>query len=226
MSEWAIMFVDMVGSTEFKYKYHGSVEQTFKALYTLIRDHSKGREHIKFTGDGAMVIFRHIPENNGCQYALRAAKDIIRAVDRRNLTFASPPAIHIRVGIASGNPAKGECYELSTEPELSGTKVDLAARLCQETDPDTILVDIRTMENSKLPAHLFVKCEQRLPLKGIPRPDNEEEHYYFESDRLLRTPKGDNFSKGLLALYPDREALNRDFTPARLMMTELDVSAQ
>jgi MoaA/NifB/PqqE/SkfB family radical SAM enzyme len=211
MAGWAVMFVDMVGSTEFKYQHADKpdeVNQTFMDLYTLILDNSEGKEHSKFTGDGAMVIFR--PDRRRCEHALDSAEKILQAIDRRNLRFAHPP-IHIRVGIATG-----ECYELVLRQELSGTVVDLAARLCQETESDTILVDRTTKENSGVPAHRFEECKGRLPLKGVPLPSgNRDQYFYYKPHRFLRAAADENFSEGLLALYPDRAALNRDLPPAR-----------
>ncbi len=211
MAGWAVMFLDMVGSTEFKYEHAddpNEVNQTFADLYTLILDNSEGKEHSKFTGDGAMVIFRQ--ERRGCEQALDSAEKILQAIDRRNLRFEHPP-IHIRIGIATG-----ECHELVPRQELSGTIADLAARLCQEAESDAILVDGTTKEYSGVPSHRFAECKRRLLLKGVPlSPGNRDQYFYYKPRRFLRTATGDNFSKGLLALYPDRAALNRDLPPAR-----------
>ncbi|MBV8856653.1 MAG: radical SAM protein [Acidobacteria bacterium] len=212
--QWSVMFIDLVGSTELKYKEGaGVVADIITELFRIIHDEIIDG-HIKFTGDGAMVIFEK--DRDGALHALEAAERILQKVDGANLKFEYP-RIHVRIGIATG-----ECYEVSkvsSSPELSGKTADFAARLQGEAEVDSILVDEPTKTSSRLPAHRFVECTRRLSLKGVPPPtrDEREKFYFFKADRLLKPPKQDHYSKGLLALYPDRASLFRDLSAVRLI---------
>jgi len=207
------MFVDLVGSTALKYEEEPlKVASLIQDLFASIKDETKGQKNIKFTGDGAMVIFEK--EDGGCKNGLLSAERILQKVDKTNLTFESP-RIHIRIGMATG-----KCYEVSAvgPPELSGKTADLAARLCNEADVDSVLIDHATKDDSGLPSYRFELCSRRLSLKGVPMPPKEPDNYYhFKVSRFLKPPKQDHYSKGLLALYPDRLALSRDLTPIRIM---------
>jgi MoaA/NifB/PqqE/SkfB family radical SAM enzyme/class 3 adenylate cyclase len=207
-----IMFVDMVGSTELKYREQpDNVARLILDFVTIINENTPGRDNWKFTGDGAMVIYRKHPA--GCNLALRQAEQVIQAMDRHNLLFTTPH-VQIRVGIASGR-----CYILNDAPtEVSGTTADLAARLCSEADPSTVLLDELTKTDSQLPKHRFFSFERHIALKGVPLPsDKAVKFYYLKTHRLIKPPSRANFSKGLLALYGDRGALLRDFTPTRIL---------
>jgi MoaA/NifB/PqqE/SkfB family radical SAM enzyme/class 3 adenylate cyclase len=211
---YAVMFVDMVGSTAFKYGNGEAFPDVIEDLFGLIQSELINGQ-ASFTGDGAMASFRCEGKDAiGYLNAIHSAEKILQAVDRLNMEFRRPPRprIHIRIGIAAG-----DCYEISPiDPRaLVGTPVDLAKRLCDSTEVDTILVDQDTKEKSNLPEHRFERCLQHLALKGIELEDKP--FYYFKPARLLRPLKADNFSKGLLALYPDRQALLRDFSPLRLI---------
>lgn len=216
MEHWVIMFVDMVNSTRLKYTQESAIViEVIKKLYSIIQDKSSGKESIKFTGDGAMVIFKQ--KNNGCEMALKAAEGILQAVDRQNLLFdpqfkTNLYPISIRIGISTG-----ECHEISTIGlDLCGRKVDLAARLCAEAEPDSILIDEATKGKSNFPKHRFSFCKRRLLLKGVPiPPGSPEKYFYFNPKRFLKSQL--YYSNGLLSLYPDRNSLMIDFRPARII---------
>lgn len=218
------MFVDMEGSTQMKYRdgtdaSTETVARLIERLFQSIRVESHGASHVKFTGDGAMVIFEverdrkgaitHV--GNGCRRALEAAERIMRQLERDNLRFALPQ-IHIRIGITTG-----ECYTVSDMgPEVSGRAADLAARLCSEADRDGVLIDEPTRDGSGLSANRFDLCTRRLSLKGVPA-GMPEAFYTLRITRLLRPTRKGHFEKGLLALYPVRSALEADFNPRRLL---------
>ena len=216
MNEWVIMFVDMVDSTSLKYNCNSensenTVVKLIKELFSLIESETPGKSYIKFTGDGAMVTYKK--SSDGCQMAIKAAERIIQGVDVQNLQF-DMPRFHIRIGIATGKCEKVSEMEL----DLSGKSVDLAARLCAEADTSSILIDEATINNSNLPTNHFTPCERRLLLKGIPLPpDSVDKYYFLKPDRFLKSLKHDNFSKGLLSLYPDRHSLSLNLTPQRIV---------
>jgi len=210
-SRWSVMFIDLVGSTELKYKEDDAdVALIITELFGIIQ--MEGGPRIKFTGDGAMVIF---DAKDGALKALQAAEHILQKVDSMNLRFEHP-WIHVRIGIATG-----ECYKVSEVGsiiELSGKPADLAARLQGEAEVDGILVDAATKDSSKLPPHRFVKCTRRLSLKGVPLPpDKPDDFYFFKAARFLKPPTQDHYSKGLLALYTDRASLFRDLSAVRMI---------
>lgn len=211
--EWTVMFIDLVGSTEFKYKDGAEkVAEIITELFAIIQDNTSAKQ-LKFTGDGAMAIFKK--NEQGALKALEAAERILQRVDSMNLRF-NHPRIHIRIGVATG-----KCYEVSKvgSTELSGKTADLAARLEGEAEVDSILVDLSTREASGYPGHRFTKCDRRLSLRGVPiAPVGEHESFYFfKARRLLRPPKEDHYSKGLLALFADRQSLIRDLSAIRLI---------
>lgn len=221
LGTWVTLFVDMVGSTELKYKYADRIVNTIIArLSRAVEDGRTGTregDNAKFTGDGAMLIFRRTP--NGCGAALSVAENIFLAIERENLRLDLPP-VRVRMGITTGQSMK---LPGLFHTELVGRPVDLAARLCAEADPDTILLDKDTKAGAtgdryRFPDHRFVICKRRLALKGVPiNRDTSDEFYYLRLNRLLNSTFPDTFTKGLLALFPDRAQLQRDWSPARLI---------
>jgi len=211
--DYSIMFVDVVDSTALKYKEGpAKIASIMANLYSIIDRSSKDKANITYTGDGAMVIF--VKNTNGCFNALNSAEKILQYNDLQNIIQGN--RIQIRIGIATG-----ECYKVSegvAKVEISGKFADLAARLCSDTEPDTILIDKSTKQFSKMADHRFKICDRRLPLKGVKLSSNKpESFYYFKPNRFLRPRIEEPNSKGLLALYPNRTALSRDFRPERII---------
>jgi class 3 adenylate cyclase len=93
-----------------------------------------GRE-IKHTGGGIMAVF------DGAADALRAATAIQR--EARASAAADPAQVlELRVGIASGPPIRDD-------EDLTGTPVQLAARICAAAREGEVLVDPQTRELSR-----------------------------------------------------------------------------
>ncbi len=64
-----IMFVDMVGSTELKYREGTTtVSVLIQKLFQMVHRLAPKGLLVKFTGDGAMVVFRG--DQEGCRDAL------------------------------------------------------------------------------------------------------------------------------------------------------------
>ena len=123
-----ILFTDIEGST--------SLTQSLgdAAAMGLLRDHDgvveaslgrHGGSEVKHTGDGIMSAF---PSVVG---AIRSAIDIQRELSDRESGVGSP--IRVRVGLEAGEP-------VTERGDLFGAAVQLAARLCQQAEPGTILV--------------------------------------------------------------------------------------
>jgi len=120
-----ILFTDIVGSTEV-HDRHGD-----EVALDLVRHHDSivraalaehGGREVKHTGDGIMASFRD------ASAALRGAIAMQRAV------AADPgePPLAIRIGVNAGEP-------IEEGNQLFGLAVNVARRLCDATDPGTIM---------------------------------------------------------------------------------------
>ncbi len=159
--QWVVMFVDMQGSTEIKYRTdEREVSKIISRLYRVIHQVAEHSNMLKFTGDGAMIGYAIDPDQPSRQplRALRDAVKIIQTIDRLNYRFDGPP-IHIRVGITSG-----QCRRFTEGAnDLIGKQVDLASRLCQDAIPDSMLVDEATLKKAGLDPSTW---ESKSPLDG------------------------------------------------------------
>jgi class 3 adenylate cyclase len=124
----AILFTDMVDSTEMTGRLGdaGAVE-VVRAHDALIRRALRvwGGREVKHTGDGFMASFPAVDA------ALACAAAIQRALARHNRRAAEP--IHVRIGLHAGDV-------ILDGPDLFGSAVQLAARLCRAAGADCILV--------------------------------------------------------------------------------------
>ncbi|MGH2705281.1 MAG: nickel-binding protein [Actinomycetota bacterium] len=152
----AILFTDIVGSTELTQRL-GDL-----GAMKIVRRHDDvvGRalrlfdgRRVKHTGDGIMASFIEVPRAVECgmeiQKSLRAAG-------------ASDLEVHLRVGLAAGEP-------VTENEDLFGTAVQLASRLCGAANPDGILVSSDVFELSAGGAIPF-SDPRELMLKGFGAP--------------------------------------------------------
>ena len=227
--EWVVMFVDIEGSTRLKYQELAQDKWHFRdivmGLMDVVQDAAQARA-TKFTGDGAMIVFPILNDRRGCVEAIEAAEKIIQGVDRTNFEFHGPPPIHIRIGIATGLCAKVG----GTVLELSGRPADLAARLCSEADRDGVLVDNATKEafeantstiEPKRPGTRFQPCNRRLMLKGVPLTPDPGPFWHCNVHRLVQSTETNYASEGLVAVYLDRPALEKDFPDGAITCVDL-----
>ncbi len=153
----AIMFTDLVGSTEVS-----SREGDGKAL-ELLAHHDRivrealstyGGREVKHTGDGIFASFNYVSR------AVECAQEIQRA-------FGGPAngesAVgRVRIGISAGEP-------VSQHEDLFGAAVNLASRICAHAEPGQILVSsaVRELSVGKL-----IQFQDRGPiaLKGFDDP--------------------------------------------------------
>ncbi len=132
----AIMFTDLVGSTEVS-----SREGDAKALELLDRHDGIVREalfayggrEVKHTGDGIFASF------NSVSRAVECAQEIQRAFGEP-LNVDSPSG-RVRIGISAGEP-------VSQHEDLFGAAVNLASRICGHANPGQILVSSAVRELS------------------------------------------------------------------------------
>lgn len=124
----AVMFTDIVESTAMMERLgdERSVEmvRAHDAMVRRALEDNRGRE-VKHTGDGIMASF------NDIDGAIRCARAIQAAFDTFNL--ASVEKLRVRIGIHAGEP-------LEDSNDLFGTTVNMAARICDKAEAETIVV--------------------------------------------------------------------------------------
>ena len=124
----AIMFTDMVGSTEMTLQLGDAMAvELLRAHDAIIRrclEHYSGSE-VKHLGDGIMASFYDAPAAVAC------AVEIQKKLASYNKNSENP--IHVRIGLHAGQPVE-------EGDDLFGTAVQMAARICAIAQADAILV--------------------------------------------------------------------------------------
>jgi len=124
----AIMFTDLVGSTEMTARVGDS------AALELVRVHdalvrrgleANGGQEVEHTGDGIMASFDKV------RNAVSAAADIQRRFAAYNAEAAE--TLSVRIGVHAGEPVQ-------EHNDLFGSTVQLASRLCSESGANEIVV--------------------------------------------------------------------------------------
>lgn len=151
-----IMFTDIVDSTAMTERLGDmrAVEMV-RAHDAMVRRalHDKGGREVKHTGDGIMASF------DDATAAVDAARAIQQAFEAFNL--ASREKLRVRIGLDAGEP-------VADHNDLFGATVQMAARLCQSAEPDTIVVS-ETISSLVAPRFSFVDLGSR-NLKGFGQP--------------------------------------------------------
>jgi class 3 adenylate cyclase len=123
-----IMFTDIVDSTAMTERLGDTrAVEMVRAHDAMVRRalHDKGGREVKHTGDGIMASF------DDATSAVDAARAIQQAFEAFNL--ASREKLRVRIGLDAGEP-------VADHNDLFGATVQMAARLCQSAEPDTIVV--------------------------------------------------------------------------------------
>ena len=124
----AIMFTDIVDSTAMTARL-GDVRavEMVRAHDALVRRalKDKGGREVKHTGDGIMASFADPAAAVDCARAIQQAFDAFNLASREKL--------RLRIGLDAGEP-------VADSNDLFGATVQMAARLCQHAEPDTIVV--------------------------------------------------------------------------------------
>ncbi len=150
----AVMFTDMVGSTEMTARLGDT------AALELVRVHdalvrrglaAHGGREVKHTGDGIMAAFDDVAN------AVRAAADIQQRFALYNVDAAE--SVQVRIGIHAGEP-------VADHHDLFGATVQLAFRLCSEAEANGIIVSGLVRELSNQAASRFAALGERR-LKGF-----------------------------------------------------------
>jgi len=151
-----IMFTDIVDSTGMTARL-GDVRavEMVRAHDALVRRalHRKGGREVKHTGDGIMAAF------DDAEAGVECARAIQQAFDAFNL--ASREKLQVRIGLDAGEP-------VADHNDLFGATVQMAARLCQSAEPETIVVSEAV--SRFLPGRVELVDLGQRALKGFARP--------------------------------------------------------
>lgn len=153
-----IVFTDIVGSTD--------AGNTFgdDAALAMLRTHNQivreqlethGGREVKHTGDGIMASFASNSKAIECSLAIQTA---LASHNERG----GDHEIHIRIGLAAGEP-------IAEDDDLFGTAVNLAARVCDAAERGAVFVTKAVRDLAMGKAFEFEHVAD-LVLKGFPEP--------------------------------------------------------
>ncbi len=125
----AVMFTDIVGSTKMTQEHGDEGAQTVvRAHNRIVRSALKmhGGKEVKHTGDGIMASFTKSASG------VTAAIVMLAGLKAHNAK-GEDLELHMRIGINAGEP-------IVEDNDLFGTTVQMAARICDAAETDTVLV--------------------------------------------------------------------------------------
>jgi class 3 adenylate cyclase len=153
----AIMFTDMVGSTEMTAQLGDRMAvELLRAHDAIIRRslEAHGGREVKHLGDGIMASFDEVPASVVC--ALKIQDDFT------TYSAASDKPIHVRIGVHAGEPVE-------ESDDLFGSAVQMAARICAIAPADAVLVS-SAVRNACDAADLRFEPSSTQTLKGFSQP--------------------------------------------------------
>jgi class 3 adenylate cyclase len=155
----ALMFVDMVDSTQITNAFGDAKAQAVLAKYHEIVRQAllahEGRE-VDRAGDGFLTSFASVVQAVACAVAIQ------QALHRHNTDGALPIAIQARIGLGAGEP-------LTDGTALFGSTINLTARICAAADPGQILAARVVRELCRGKSFTF-RHHGEVALKGFPDP--------------------------------------------------------
>lgn len=172
-----IMFADITGSTPLADRLdpedmRAILASYFNLMAEQIRRHGGTVE--KYIGDAVMAVFgAPVAHEDDPDRALRAALDMQTALKRFNITRARDremTRLQMRIGVNTGEVAAPAASSQRQDFLITGDAVNVAARLQQVAQPDTILVGERTYLATR-EAFAF-RALPPVQLKGKPLPLN------------------------------------------------------
>jgi class 3 adenylate cyclase len=153
----AIMFTDMVGSTEMTAQLGDTMSvELLKAHDAIIRrslEHHGGHE-VKHLGDGIMASFDDVPASVTCAIKIQG--------ELASYNEASEFPIRVRIGIHAGEPVE-------ESNDLFGSAVQMAARICDIAQADATLVS-RAVKDACSGVNLRFEANSLQTLKGFSEP--------------------------------------------------------
>ena len=154
----AIMFTDMVGSTEMTAQLGDRMAlELLRAHDAIVRRslEQHGGSEVKHLGDGIMASFEDAPASVAC--AIGIQKELASYND------ASETPIRVRIGIHAGEPVEDS-------DDLFGSAVQLAARICDIAQANAILVSREVRVASTGADDLKFESAGSQRLKGFSEP--------------------------------------------------------
>lgn len=153
----AVMFTDIVGSTEMTAKLGDAMSlELLRAHDAIIRRclEKFGGTEVKHLGDGVMASFNDAPTSVAC------ANEILAKFSSYNENSGSP--IKLRIGIHVGEPVE-------ESNDLFGSVVQKAARICNSAKPGAALVS-QEVRDACLNTDLVFQPAGSHELKGFDEP--------------------------------------------------------
>lgn len=153
----AIMFTDMVGSTEMTAQLGDAMAvELLRAHDAIIRrslEQHAGAE-VKHLGDGIMASFDDVPASVACAMTIQ---DELATYNEESET-----PIRVRIGIHAGEP-------LEDSDDLFGSAVQMASRICDAAQSGTVLVS-REVKDACAGADMAFALSGSENLKGFSDP--------------------------------------------------------
>lgn len=153
----AIMFTDMVGSTEMATQLGDRMAvELLKAHDAIIRRclEQYGGSEVKHLGDGIMASFADVPASVAC--AMKIQEELA------SYNEISETPIRVRIGIHAGEPVE-------ESDGLFGSAVNMAARICDIAQTNAILVS-REVRDACIDVDLEFEPAGSETLKGFSEP--------------------------------------------------------
>lgn len=161
-----IMFADVVGSTAQAEQMHPEdtralIADLFEAMSEEI--HAEGGTIERLIGDALMVDFGvPVARTDDPARAVRAGRRMLARLERWNEDRPEPHRIRIRIGINTGDVSTGGSY--GEQLMVMGDAVNVAARLQQAAEPNTIVIGERTAQAVR--DHFELQESEPLEVKG------------------------------------------------------------
>jgi class 3 adenylate cyclase len=156
----AILFTDITGSTALTQRIGDAAAMQVVDIHDrVVRNalHVHGGTEVKHTGDGLMASFRSVIDAVSC--AITIERNI---ADQMAKTLGAEQPVTVRIGIAAGEP-------VTSDGDLFGAAVQLAARLADRAAPGTVVVSSAVRDLAIGKGFTFGRARQ-VRLKGFDEP--------------------------------------------------------
>ncbi len=167
-----IFFCDIVGSTALCESVSpGGLQEILNLFFKIINEvifREQGTLD-KFIGDGAMAIFgAPLRQDDAPERAVRSALEIRQGLAGAMENLSPELRFKVRYGINTGHAIVGNFgSDERMDYTILGLPVNVAARICRESGPDTIVIGPETYNRIKDKGLFLVEPLGVRPLKGI-----------------------------------------------------------
>ena len=170
-----VLFCDLVGSSKLSELLDPEEFRELLAAYqescaTIVSNYDG--QIARYVGDGLLIYFGYPQAHeDDASRALRAALDIVEAVDQLELSLTLPiDALAVRIGIATGTVVVGDIGSGARREEMAvvGETPNLAARLQTLAGPGEIIIAAQTFE--LVAGYFDIDDLGEHKLKGISQP--------------------------------------------------------